>query len=253
MTTYGFRIGFVASRLAAAAFGSNPRSFAEDARVALGRYRSRVALVGTEHLPQQGPFIVAANHYQRPGLGAEWTAIAISALVAERIPGGDVRWMHTDGGNGYASFGRYPVPPAIATRFMRWTSARYGFLPVASSDIAGRAPMLRQAYRLLHRERGLLGIMPEGGNAREDGSLGPSKPGAGPALSWLAGGAVPVLPAAMHEAEDGTLVVAFGPPFVPPRRGNGVADRVALTDSVMLRIASLLPARLHGHYADAVR
>jgi 1-acyl-sn-glycerol-3-phosphate acyltransferase len=253
MVNYGFRAGFVVSRVMAGVFGRRPRPFAEDARLALKRYRGRVVVAGIEHLPARGPLIIASNHYQRPGLGAEWTAIAISALVAERIAGADVRWMHTDGGNGYTLFGRYPVPSAIAVRFLRWASARYGFLPVASNDVAVRAPMLREAYRLLHRERGLVGIMPEGGNAGEDGTMGPSKPGAGPALAWLAGGAVPVVPVAVHDAEDGTLVVAFGAPFVPPRRNEAEVSWVELTDAIMRRIASMLPARLRGHYADAVR
>lgn len=252
MRTYSLRAGFVASRLLAGLLGRPAGPFAVDAGLVLKRYRERVVVTGIEHVPACGPLIVASNHYQRRGLGAEWTAIAISALVAERIPGADIRWMHTDGGNGYTLFGRYPVPPIIASRFMMWLSGRYGFLPVASHDVGGRAPMLREAHRLLHRDRGLVGIMPEGGNAREDGSMGPAKPGAGPALSWLAAGAVPVIPVAVHDTADGHLIVAFGAPFVPPRRGADEADRMHLTDAIMTRIASLLPARLRGHYAEAV-
>ena len=113
--------------------------------------------------------------------------------------------------------------------------------------------MLREAHRLLHRSGGLVGIMPEGGNAHEDGSMGPAKPGAGPALSWLADGVVPVLPVAVHDTDDGKLVVAFGAPFVPPRRGSNEVDRMHLTDAIMTRIASLLPAHLRGHYAEVAR
>jgi 1-acyl-sn-glycerol-3-phosphate acyltransferase len=251
--TYEFGAGFVVSRLAAGLLGRPPRAFAEEAQVALRRYRARVVVAGTEHLPARGPLIVASNHYQRPGMGAEWTAIAISAVVAERIPGADVRWMHTDGGNGYTLFNRFPVPPAIAERFLKWASARYGFLRVATHDVSVRAPMLREAYRLLHREHGLVGIMPEGGNARADGSMGASKPGAGRALSWLAASAVPVVPVAVHDAEDGTLVVAFGAPFVPPRRAADEAGRMQLTDAIMRRIASMLPTQLRGHYGEAAR
>lgn len=253
MMKYGFRAGFVVSRLVAGLFGRRSRPFAEEAQRVLHRYRERLVVSGIEHLPVCGPLIIASNHYQRPGMGAEWTAIAVSALISERIPKADIRWMHTDGGNGYTLFGRYPIPPAIATRFLRWASARYGFLPVASNDITVRAPMLREAYRLLHRERGMLGIMPEGGNAGEDGTMGASKPGAGPALSWLSAGAVQVVPVAVHDTEEGTLVVAFGAPFVPPRRGDAEVSGVQLTDAIMQRIALLLPARLRGHYADAVR
>jgi hypothetical protein len=210
-------------------------------------------VVGAEQLPASGPLIVVSNHYQRPGMGAEWTGIAVSALLAEAMPQVDIRWMHTDGKKGYRLLDRYHVPGVIAGRFMGWLSNRYGFLPVGSIDVAVRAPMLRAAHRLLHQERRVVGIMPEGGNAHDDGSMGQAKPGAGASLSWLSAGYVPVVPVAVHDADDGILVVTFGTPFVPTPRTEAKATGIDGTDDLMRRIAALLPTRLHGYYAEAAR
>ncbi len=251
MVTYRFRPGFLLSRVGASVLRSRPRPFAEEARAAFARYRSHVAVVGAEHVPPAGPLLVVSNHYQRPGMGPEWTGIAVSTVLAELMSRPDIRWMHTDGALGYRLFDRYNVPGFVAGWFMRWMSKRYGFLPVASIDVAVRAPMLRVAYRLLHQQGGVVGIMPEGGNAGEDGSLGPAKPGAGAALSWLSAGAIPVVPVAVHDGDDGALVVAFGPTFIPPRRARSEVPSSDPTEDVMRRIASLLPPSLHGHYAAA--
>ena len=64
---------------------------------------------------------------------------------------------------------------------------------------------------------------------------------------------------AVHDAEDGTLIVTFGAPFLPTPRSK--AKKAAIdgtdgtdgTDELMHRIAALLPTRLHGYYAEAAR
>ena len=251
--TYRVPLGFLATRVLGSVLRREARPFVEDAQVAFQKYRPRVVVVGLEQLPASGPLLVVSNHYQRPGMGAEWTGIALSALLAEAMPAADIRWMHTDGKKGYRIFDRYRVPGAIAGCFMGWLSRRYGFLPVGSVDVAVRAPMLRAAYRLLHQERRVVGIMPEGGNAHDDGSMGQAKPGAGASLAWLSAGSVPVVPVAVHDAEDGTLVVTFGAPFLPTPRREAKTAGIDASEELMRRIAALLPPRLHGYYAEAAR
>jgi hypothetical protein len=115
-----------------------------------------------------------------------------------------------------------------------------------------RAPMLRDAYRLLHRAALPIGIMPEGVNARNDGVLAPAKEGAGSALGWLCGGTIPIIAVGVYETDDGTLLVRFAPPFVPPRRVEPGTDAMELTEHLMRQVARMLPPRLQGPYAEAL-
>ena len=252
MGTYRFPATFLAARMLDVLRRRPAPPFAVEMRPAFERYRSAVVIQGQEHLPRTGAFIIAANHYQRPGLGAEWIAIGISIAVSDAIPGADLRWMHQDGGDGYRLLDRVPVPPPVARRFLGWISRRYGFLPVVVDDAGGRAPMLREAYRLLHRDAIPIAIMPEGANATPNGELAPVREGAGPALAWLSAGEIPIVPVAVHETDDARLTIAFLPAVVPERR-SAQDGRSSVADDLMRRIAGVLPAPLRGPYGEAAR
>ena len=57
------------------------RSLARDAFYAL-RDAPRPPLVrGEDRIPASGPFVVCANHYERPGLWMAWQAVLVSGLT----------------------------------------------------------------------------------------------------------------------------------------------------------------------------
>src|SRR5438105_784890 len=125
MLAYRFKAGFLAKWTLDGLLGRR-RTFTDDAQQALQPYRDSVTVSGIERVPANGPFIVVVNHYQRAGMGAEWTGIVVTAALAESVPGLDLRWMHTDGRGGYRLMDRYAVPPIVSARFMAWVARRYG-------------------------------------------------------------------------------------------------------------------------------
>lgn len=249
MDRYSFTPWFAATWLLSGV-SSPRRSFSADAQRVLARYpETRVA--GAEHLPPEGPFIVVANHYQRRGIGAWWSALAISAAVAEQRPD-NLRWMHTSRFGGYRIFGRVRAPETVTACLLRWSMRRYDFLMVDRDEVGPRAPMLRDAYRSLHHAGRAIAIMPEAGDAIDGGVLVRGRAGAGPALAWLSAGRVPLLPVGVWVDEDGRFSVSIGPAFTVDRACVDDYD-TDLTTLVMGRVARQLPETLQGVYAGAVR
>jgi hypothetical protein len=93
--------------------------------------------------------------------------------------------------------------------------------------------------------------MPEGEDEKL-GSLQMPPPGAGRFMLQLASQGLVVVPAAIYES-DGALCVHFGPHFPLDASSELPAaerDRQAIRQ-VMVAIASLLPERLRGEFAQA--
>jgi 1-acyl-sn-glycerol-3-phosphate acyltransferase len=191
-------------------------------RAALARWFG-LRVEGAEHLPERGPYLVAANHHNYLDgviLGVSVPA-PIAFLVMPRV------WRAT------------PLHPAFHRRI--------GSIPLnlARPDVGA----LRQALATLEGG-GIVGIFPEGPFSVR-GRLERGLPGV--ALLALHSG-VPVVPAGIHgtwEALRGRRfylprATRLGVRFGPPRRfsPNGARSREArrdVTERIMADIAALLP------------
>ncbi|MBC7249217.1 MAG: 1-acyl-sn-glycerol-3-phosphate acyltransferase [Anaerolineae bacterium] len=225
-----------------------PRSFAQDAQLAVTGLSPELAVLGSQHIPPRGPCLVTCNHYNRPGFATWWLALAITAAVAAgRAPDADpqVRWVMTAAW----TFPESPWRRRVLTPLTRWAFARvarvYGFvtmppMPPDPREVEARAQAVLRTLRLARRlvqEGGILGLAPEGQDVAA--SLGPPPQGAGRFLALLVETGLPVLPVGVAE-RDGRLRVSFGPLFVPriPSRGHE-RDRV-VAQQVMDAIARQL-------------
>jgi 1-acyl-sn-glycerol-3-phosphate acyltransferase len=227
-----------------------PRSFVQDAQVAVAGLCPPPEVRGAENIPACGPVLLVCNHYSRPGLGAWWLALAISAAVAaQRTPGADpeIHWLMTTAW----TFPESPWRRRWLTPLTKWAFRRvaqvYGFVPMppmppAPDEVEERAQAVRATLRLARRMAktgGMIGLAPEGRDT--PGQLGDPPEGAGRFIAMLVEAGLPVLPVGVAETA-GRLRVSFGPPFVPripPSRHE--RDR-AVARQVMDAIACQLPA-----------
>jgi 1-acyl-sn-glycerol-3-phosphate acyltransferase len=207
---------------AAAPFPFVYQALRTPARAALARWFD-LRVEGLEHLPAEGPYIVAANHHNY--LDGVVLAVAlprpIAFLVMPRV------WRAT------------PLHPLLHRRIGSI------LLNLERPDVGA----LRRALRTLEEGR-VLGIFPEGPFSIR-GRLERGLPGVG-LLALRAG--VPVVPAGIRgtfEALVGRrgyvprrhpLAVTFGPPRRFPRDvGHGRPARERITQRIMDDIATLLP------------
>jgi 1-acyl-sn-glycerol-3-phosphate acyltransferase len=155
--------------------------------------------------------------------------------------------------------GPLPWPAPFLRWLFRRIAATYGHIVVPAADFmsAGRAQAARAMLRVLRPPAGWvapapLGLLPEGRNS-PDRSLQRPDRSIGRLLLHLCQGDIPVLPAAIREA-DGALTVTFGPPVsLEPFRAAGDEAADAALDEVMLAVARLLPPSMHGAYAGRAR
>ena len=207
-------------------------------RLGLRLGRIRVALEGTEHVPDLPAVIVASNHLSvtDPAL----ICVSVEQLVRRRV-----RYMAK------AEAFEWPLlGPLMST---------YGGFAVH------RDRPDREAYRMARevlRSGDWLGLAPEGTRSRT-GTLGEPKPGV--ALLALRTGA-PILPVGISGTErlwpvggrfprpGTTVAVRFGP-LIRPREpggsgsaGPGHESVAAATEELMARIAELLPPSYRGRF-----
>jgi hypothetical protein len=232
------------------------RSFVGDSRWTLRDVRPRPRAEGEEYIPRQGPFVLAANHYERPGLNTHFAGMHVSQVVARRRPQApDIHWIITSEWFG-RRVGILPVPDA----FWRWTFRRVArmydsvVMPRSPEKVMARAAALRRALAYALGRGGRpgepLGLMPE---AQGKGVLIEAMPGVGLFLKVLSDHGLPILPVGLLE-RDGALTAVFGPPFrleLPATAGQEELDRLA-REQVMVAIGRLLPREYWGFYADAV-
>ena len=208
---------------------------------------------GDEHIPVEGPFCIAANHYQRWGLWIGWEGGLLAAEVARRRPRNNDLRLVVIANSQLTLLGRSFTVPGTALLYER-VARVWGMVPLPGGpgEAAGRARALRRLMSLaLPRDGGEgqpIGLFPEGELGSVDG-LRPALPGVGAFFLLLGRRGVPALPAAMWEDDQG-LVARFGPPLVVTAEGSGPeADRAAARQ-VMRRIAALLPESLQGDGAS---
>ena len=258
---YGFSPLFMAAWFATLPLGRPRNLGAEGERLFARRVPAPIAL-GTCHIPPAGtPFVLAMNHYERPGLNVWWAAMWVSVILwrarGEQPP---VRWLIADQIHGYR-VGPLRIPDA-ATRWMVGRVARrFGALRVPRDGEAGsgRAQALRRAGSALRGAGGRpVGITPEAGRGGGRMLMTP-EPNAGMAIAWLTRLGAPILPVGVFETPtggrvDGTgpaaLTAHFGPPLSLPWSGSAGAraEREELGETVMRAIAAQLPTVLRGPY-----
>jgi hypothetical protein len=192
---------------------------------------------------------VICNHYSRPGFGAWWLALAITAAVAaRRMPDADpdIRWVMTAAWTFPQSrWRRQVLTPATRWAFDRVAQV-YGFvtmppMPPDPSEVEARAVAVRRTVRLARqvaREGGMVGLAPEGQDVPE--RLGQPPRGAGAFIALLVSAGLPVLPVGVTE-RGGRLSVSFGPLFVPEIPASRTERDLAVAQQVMAAIARQLP------------
>jgi 1-acyl-sn-glycerol-3-phosphate acyltransferase len=189
-------------------------------------------VIGREHLPKQGPFLIVTNH-----LSSVDPPFVISMIpIGLRMTG----------------------MAAMAHRndfFIGWLMDRAGAIWVRRGEPDRKA--LRQALDVLASGRPL-GVAPEGTRSKT-GALAEGKTGAA-FLAIKAG--VPIVPIVVYGTEKvfpslrrlrrATVQARFSPPFRLPARGGGLrGDHTQYcTDLIMARLASMLPEAYRGVYVD---
>jgi hypothetical protein len=219
------------------------RSFREDAIQTVKTLSPQPRIINPNHIPCNGPCLLVINHYSRPGFGAWWIALGISAVVPVEI-----HWMMTAGWTHMGVL--QPV-----TRWLFSHLARvYGFtttppMPPKPGEVEARAVAVRQVIRVSRSEKAVIGLVPEGRDF-PGGILGQPPKGIGRFIIQLAKHCQRIIPVGVYE-EAGFLCLNFGVPFIldppstlPPNERDQIASQW-----VMAAIANQLPWRLRGKYA----
>lgn len=230
-------------------FLSRHRSFRDDARACIGLLEPPLQVHGKEHIPQAGPCVLTANHYYRPGFGAQWLALAISAMTPLNI-----HWIVT----GELTFpGKWYAPVGMpVSRFVLKRGARvYSFttmppMPPRPRDVEARAASVRAVLDYVKQtENPLIGLAPEGGD-QPNGQLTMPAPGLGRFALLLAAQGLRFVPVGAYESNGG-FCLNFGESYeLKIRQGPSTdeKDRGAAR-IIMNSIAPLLPPPLRGEFA----
>ena len=244
---YRFRISLMFLFIISMLLGRR-RDLAADSAGTLLAARPRPRIVDDHYVPETGPFVLVANHYERPGLKVFWGGMLASYAVSQRRSADKaLHWLMT---SEWYNFRLGPIPVPIW--LLRWLFRRiayvYGLVivPRAVGQTMGRANAMRSILQVVDRERQPIGLFPEGIGK---GQLIELQPGTGAFLAALSQRGIPIMPAGISE-EDGALTVRFGPPFIleikkDPTKGE--RGRLA-AQQVMVAIGRLLPRPLWGAY-----
>ncbi len=239
-----------------------PSSISHDAALLLKNVKPSPRVLNAENIPPVAPFILAVNHYDRPGLGAWWGVSPIVCAIAARRTGEprDIHmamareWWYPNG------FGRAVKQP-LTRWFFGQIAKAYGTIrlpPVLGND-AFRGEGMLSVRHALALTRGdspqLVGLAPEG-RTGDNLMLCKPPPSAGLFMLMLAHDTMPMVPVGIFEDDsDGALTVRFGAPFTlwvsrDATREERDADAAR---QVMIQIGRLLPERMWGAYYEEIR
>lgn len=195
----------------------------------LGTFLTKIRLRGAENIPKNGPFIVVCNHFNR--LDPPFVIYAIKKPINFL--------MASD--------------QTVEAQIM-WAPWLYGFIPTNRQNLAPST--LKRSLNALKKGE-IVGIFPEGTATEQH--LRPAKKGA----AYIAMTAkVPILPMSIIGMDNiwknwfkgvkPNLEITIGRPFtlgkIPSNkdeRENALQDA---GDTIMLKIAELLPKKWHGEF-----
>ena len=225
------------------------RDLQEDARACIEHISAKPRVGGKEHIPQQGGCVLTINHYHRPGFGAQWIALAVTALVPLRM-----RWAVTGElmceGKWYRAIGSRASRIFLKRLAYIYELTTMPPMPPRPRDVAARAASVRALLEYVrHTKHPVLGISPEGHNP-PDGVLTRPAAGFGRFALLLARAGMKFIPVGGYEA-DGIFYLHFGNEYeltVPAQLSADQKDEQA-AQIVMRNIACLLPMCLRGEFA----
>src|SRR5947209_11906903 len=106
------------------------RSLAHDALWAVADMPAAPRIRGAERIPETGPLVLAANHYERPGLWMAWPALFVSQVIRQRT-GRDTQWVAIEQWESFSLFG-IPISPSVVGRVFERAFETYGIIAMAS-------------------------------------------------------------------------------------------------------------------------
>lgn len=190
-----------------------------------------MSVTGRQNVPETGPYIIVVNHMSK----------ADPPILFLALPPMRLRFFAGEKWEKHPIFG--PIMKIV------------GVIYINRGEVDRKA--LREAMEAI-RAGSIFGLAPEGTRSR--GQLLEAKDGA----AYLASRAgVPVLPCAVTNTDRvgqnvkrlrrTHMEVNFGEPFFLPSLGHRAKGREleAYTHLIMVKIASMLPERYHGYYADS--
>lgn len=224
------------------------RDLQKDAKACIEHMSSELKVLGRENIPDRGRCVLTINHFHRPGLGAQWIALAVSALVPLRM-----RWAVTGElmcqGKWYEAVGS-----RASIIFLNRLAYIYDLIamppmPPRPRDVEARAAAVRTILNYVkHVNDPVLGISPEGFNS-PGGVLTRPASGFGRFALLLSKAGLRFLPVGGYEA-DGTFHIHFGEEYelgiqsgLPAEEKDERAVQI-----IMGKIGCLLPAYLRGEF-----
>ena len=197
------------------------------ATAALLRGTCRPQVSGLEHIPAEGPFVLASNHLS-----------FLDSVILQALPARPVHFF---------AKAEYFTAPGLKGRAARWFFESVGSIPVQRGEQAASVAALEDLVALLEEGHGV-GIYPEGTRSR-DGRLYRGRTGA----AWLAlTTGAPVVPVGLRDTQHlqppdtrairpHRFTVAVGEPldFGHPGRRHTLPQRRDATAAIMDAIAAL--------------
>jgi 1-acyl-sn-glycerol-3-phosphate acyltransferase len=176
--------------------------------MAFVRFYSRMRVVGLDHVPREGPFMLAANHASHVDTAAIFAALPKE--LRQRVVAAAAQDYFFD--NGLRQF---------------FSRILFNVIPVSRS-LSTTADPLRHVVRALREGYGVL-LFPEGTRS-QNGQLGPFRSGIGrlaaefpdvPVIPVWINGTARVLPKKALFPRPASIVVRFGPPLAHTRATLG--------------------------------